>query len=266
LKLVGPAPLLAGIRPVSWAPDTVDLTEVSWLTPFDVVAIASLRARLAAEGSPPRLLMPLAPPVREYMIAVGLRGESPATGTPRGLALGLRQLPHADAWDDLLPDVVPELFGSLPDIDLARRSLDVLGELIDNAGTHGASSTGTFVCAQYYAGGSGLAQGLWLAVADAGPGIPAHLRLNPRYADLARDEELIRLARRPWVTGTRDRRGWGLVAVFEGAAGQSGGEVLICSGAGEGFFRPRPEGRPFARYRARAPHLPGTWVHARLGP
>lgn len=267
LKLVGPTPLLAGIRPVSWAPTTIDLTEVSWLTPFDVVAIASLRARLEAEGStPPRLLMPRAPAVRGYMTAVGLCGDPPATVAPRGLALGLRRLSHADAWDDLLPDVVPELFGALPDGDLARRSLDVLGELIDNAGTHGASAAGTFVCAQYYAGGSGLARGLWLGVADAGPGIPAHLRLNPRYADLARDEELIQLARRPWVTGTRDRRGWGLVAVFEGAAGQSGGEVLICSGAGEGFFRPRPEGRPFARYRARTPHLPGTWVHARLGP
>jgi hypothetical protein len=256
--------VLAGIQPVSWAPRVIDLAKVSLLTPFDVVAIASLRARLQAEGSPPEFILPRTPPVREYMSAVGLLDDK--TEVAPGLMIGLRWLPNADAWDDLLPEIIPDLFDGLPDGDLARRSLEVLSELIDNAGTHGLSTAGTFVCAQCYRGGAGLPAGLWLGVADAGPGIPAHLRLNPRYAGLEQDEQLIRLARRPWVTGTRDRRGWGLVSVFENAAGSRGGEVLIRSGGGEGFFRPRPDSPPFARYHARRPRLPGTWVHARLCP
>jgi len=264
LKLSGPAPLLRGIRPISWAPTSIDLIEVSWLTPFDVVGIASLRARLAAEGQPPTLVPPQTPAVREYATAVGLiegAGDRPA---PRGLALELLQLPTADAWDDLLGEIVPDFVSGLPD-RFGTRGLDVLSELIDNAGTHGSSPAGTFVCAQCYDGGCGLPAGLWLGVADAGLGIPGHLRLNPRYAEIDRDEELIRLARRPWVTGTRDRRGWGLVAVFEGAAGGTDGDILIHSGGGEGVFRVRPEGRPYARYSARTPRLPGTWVHVRLG-
>jgi hypothetical protein len=240
------------------------LTEVSWLTPFDVVAVASLRARLAAEGLPPTLVPPQTPAVREYLAAVGLIDDGAEKPAPRGLALALLQLPTADAWDDLLGEIAPDFVSALPD-GFGPRGLDVLGELIDNAGTHGNSEAGTFVCAQCYEGGCGLPAGLWLGVADAGPGIPGHLRLNPRYAEVDRDEELIRLARRPWVTGTRDHRGWGLVAVFEGAAGTTEGDILIRSGSGVGSFRARPQGGPFARYGARAPRLPGTWVHVRLG-
>lgn len=264
MKLSGPAPLLGGIRPISWAPTLIDLSEVSWLTPFDVVAVASLQARLRIEGRPAKLKLPRTPAVREYLAAVGLSGDGDAPAAPRGLALALTQLPTADAWDDLLGEIVPEFVGALPDA-LGPRGLDVLGELIDNAGTHGACESGTFVCAQHYEGGCGLPAGLWLGVADAGRGIPGHLRLNPRYSALDRDEELIRLARQPWVTGTRDRRGWGLVEVFESAAGRTGGDILIRSGAGEGSFRVRPGGGPFARYGPLAPRLPGTWIHARLG-
>lgn len=265
MKLSGPAPLLAGVRPVSWSPASIDLGDVSWLTPFDVVAIASLRARLSAEGQAPKLIPPRTPAVREYASSVGLIDGGAELSAPRGLALALLQLPTADAWDDLLGDIAPDFISALPG-RLGPRGLDVLSELIDNAGTHGNSPAGTFVCAQCYDGGCGLPAGLWLGVADAGRGIPEHLRLNPRYAEVDRDEELIQLARRPWVTGTRDRRGWGLVAVFEGAAGTTDGDILIRSGGGEGSFRVRPEGRPFARYGPRTPRLPGTWVNVRLGP
>jgi hypothetical protein len=242
----------------------IDLSDVSWLTPFDVVAIASLQARLRTEGRPAQLMPPQSSAVRKYMAAVGLSGDGDAPAPSRGLALALTQLPTADAWDDLLGEIVPEFVGALP-ADLGPRGLDVLGELIDNSGTHGACESGTFVCAQHYKGGCGLPAGLWLGVADAGRGIPAHLRLNPRYSAFDRDEELIRLARQPWVTGTRDRRGWGLVEVFDSSAGRTGGDILIRSGGGEGSFKVRSGGGPFARYGPLAPRLPGTWIHARLG-
>lgn len=264
MRLNGRAPLLGGIRPISWAPSSIDLSEVGWLTPFDVVAIASLQARLRKEGRPAQLTPPRTPAVHEYVAAVGLAGDGDPSVLPKGLVLALTWLPSADAWDDLLGEIVPQFVGALP-TDLGPRGLDVLGELIDNAGTHGVCESGTFVCAQHYEGGCGLPAGLWLGVADAGRGIPGHLRLNPRYTALDRDEELIRLARKPWVTGTRDRRGWGLVEVFGNAVGSTGGDILIRSGGGEGFFRVRPGGGPYARYGPLAPRLPGTWIHVRLG-
>lgn len=100
-----------------------------------------------------------------------------------------------------------------------------------------------------------------LGVVDGGPGIPAHLRSNPRYRAVEDDEQLIRLCRRPWVTGTRDRRGWGLVDVFEDAAKAGPGEVMIRSGRGQGFFRLHSMVAPYARYAALQPAVPGAWIH-----
>src|SRR5207249_3351448 len=106
--------------------------------------------------------------------------------------------------------------------------------------------------------------GIWVGIADAGVGIPAHLRGNPKYRAIRSDAELIRLARRPWVTGTPDRRGWGLVEVFKGAIVSGPSHLLIRSGRGEGQFHLREGRRMQARYRSLRRPVPGAWVHLRI--
>ena len=64
-------------RRLSWAesdpyrgrPTLIDLSEVSWLTPFDVVAIVSLQARLRIEDRHAELTLPRTPAMREYLAA-----------------------------------------------------------------------------------------------------------------------------------------------------------------------------------------------------
>jgi hypothetical protein len=272
LTLEGRAPLLSGRAPISWAPDLIDLSGLEWATPYDIVALAVICTRLAEQNQRPSLVLPENKQVRAYLVAVGLAkviggqwddADAPLTGDPP--LIPLVRLTAPDAWDDLLAGQWPDVLGTLVAPGLAQGTFEILSELADNATTHGQSPTGTFVCAQRYTGSSsGLAAGVWLGIADGGQGIPAHLRNNPKYKAIDEDEELIRLSRRPWVTGTRDRRGWGLVEVFEEAAKSGPSELVIRSGRGEGIFRLRSTTRPHARYSPLRPAIRGTWVHLRV--
>jgi hypothetical protein len=271
LKLTGSAPLFNGYAPSSWSPDRIDLSELQWATPFDVVALAVVWTRLETQGQAPTVELPNDPRVRAYLVDVGLadviggQWDADAASTADPPLIRLVRLSSADAWDDLQPELWPAAHAILDDPDLVLRTFEILGELVDNAATHGQGPAGTFVCAQRYTGASsGLPPGVWLGIADGGRGIPAHLRLNPKYRDIERDEQLIQLSRRPWVTGTRDRRGWGLVEVFEEAAKSGPSELIIRSGRAEGYFRLRSTNRPHARYRPLRPAIPGAWVHLRV--
>jgi hypothetical protein len=272
LKLQGPAPLLISRVPsVSWAPTAIDLSELTWATPFDISALAVIWTRLNEEDRAPTVVLPQDPDVRAYLVDIGLADAIPGKWGVSGASrvepplVRLTRFSEPEEWDELLPDIRPAAYAALKDSKLAKRTFDILSELIDNAATHGHSEAGTFVCAQRYTGAtSGLEPGVWLGIADGGRGIPSHLRLNPKYREIERDEELIQLARRPWVTGTRDRRGWGLVEVFEEATAAGPSDVVIRSGRGEGHFRLRAGLSPHARYRALRPAVPGAWVHLRV--
>ena len=163
-------------------------------------------------------------------------------------------------------DIWPRVAALFGDPSLTLHTMEAISELIDNAATHGRSSAGTFVCAQRYTGTtSQLPPGIWVGIADAGVGMPSHLRRNPKYRHITDDSELIRLARRPGVTGTADRRGWGLPEAFEDATEVGPSRVVIRSQRGEGGFHLRQGQSVAARYRRLSPSLRGTWVHLRVG-
>ena len=225
-----------------------------------------LWTRLDVEGRPPALIEPRDLAVGRYLREIGfteLTGakERARTATGHQPLISLTRLAAAEDWDDMLSDLWPAGV-VLPDPGLVKRMIYILSELIDNATSHGRSAAGTFIAAERHPGSAGIS----LAVADGGRGIPSHLRLNPRYREIAEDPELIRLARRPEVTGTRDRRGWGLAEVFEQAGEVGPSQVVIRSGRGQGEFLLRPDQVPYARYGGARPGIPGTWVHVRLGP
>jgi len=276
LVIAGNAPLLSGaVDASSWDQPGFDLSELSWVTPFDVAALAAVWLGLDSQGqdreTSPSVVLPRDRTVRAYLVDMGLHSFLPGDwGDGGGCAvdppwLRLTRVESADAWDDLQSDLWPVARETLGDYDLTQRTLDILGELVDNAATHGRSPVGTFVCAQTYTGTtSGLPPGVWLGIADGGVGIPAHLRRNPKYAAIARDEELIGLARKEWVTGTTDRRGWGLVEVFENATAAGPSQVVIRSGRGQGDFRLRPNARSSTRFTSLDAPVPGTWIHVRV--
>jgi hypothetical protein len=215
---------------------------------------------MATVGGPPEVLLPRNDEVRAYLVDIGLDRVIPGDwGQGGGCSveapwLPLTWLKSGDEWDDLLRDVWPATAEAFGDPKLTSNTIDLMSELIDNAATHGQSAVGTFVCGQRYTGSTSLLPpGVWVGIADAG------------VRDIADDRRLIGMARKPWVTGTADRRGWGLVEAFDGAAEVGPSWVVIRSGRGEGNFR-LAQGVPLsARYRTIAPSLPGTWIHVRVG-
>jgi anti-sigma regulatory factor (Ser/Thr protein kinase) len=106
---------------------------------------------------------------------------------------------------------------------------EILSELCDNAASHGTSQCGAFLAAQTYGNGK-----RYLAVGDLGVGIRAHLTRNPRYAGITSDERAIAMAIERDVTGTEDRRGYGLYDIQGWAAevGNGKAELHVLSGVG----------------------------------
>jgi len=273
---------LAGVAPLLTSPDnplpgdrrwTLDLERVEWVTPFDATVLALEYRRATLRGARPHVSVPLDEAVRNYAVAVGLpehvpgrwrEGSAVAVHPP---LVPLHRIDEPYEWDDLLEDLWPRVRAQLGDPAVARRMFDILGELVDNAATHGWSRAGVFVCAQIHTGTTtSLDPGIWVAVADGGVGIPEHLRRNARYASIAADEELLALARKPGVTGTADRRGYGLWETLEAAAAIGSGQVMIRSGNAEARFWVGDGRVQTARYRTLSRPLCGTWVHGVIKP
>ena len=249
----------------------MDLSNLDWVTPLDVVGIAAIWVRLSLAGDPPDVILPKKVDVRSYLVDVGLDRVIPGHwGTGGGCTgeepwLKLSQFKSSNEWDDRLRTLWPEAAIALGDPKLTTATIEIMSELIDNATTHGNSDVGTFVCAQKYSGTtSQLPAGVWIGIADAGVGIPAHLRRNAKYRDIQDDRKLIQLARKPWVTGTNERRGWGLVETFENATDVGPSHLLMRSGRGEGKFRLRSGLPVWAKYSEVKPALTGTWIHLQI--
>lgn len=278
ITLDGRAPLLV-TQPVPWplrADTAIDLARLTFVTPFDLVGLAVL---VRAAPAKPRLTVvpPEDPNVCAYLQRMDLFAilgqriavvpDLPEEGPrePNRALIELHRLEHPDEIDDLAREFWPRLRARLPQ-RLCRNLFEILGELVDNAATHGASAVGTYVAAQYYSGAtSGMLEGMWIGVGDGGIGIRAHLAGNPTYRNLDSDVAAIRVAVQKAVTGTHDRRGWGLVEVLEAAGESAPGMVVIRSGYGEGIFYVGPTGTRTARYRRLAHRTPGTWVHVLAG-
>jgi len=108
LTLQGAAPLLRHeTKPRSWDLDLLDLSCLTWTTPFDVAAIAALWRTMEVARHPPRVLMLSDPTVRAYLVDMGLPQVLPGEwGSGGGWAidppwLALFHVASSDVWDDL---------------------------------------------------------------------------------------------------------------------------------------------------------------------
>lgn len=275
VQIAGRAPLLTArenrFHRARW--NLLDLTALEWLSPFDVVVLATEYRRAVLRGAQPTTSIPVDPVMCAYAVAAGLpqhieagwpQDESVAVHPP---LVPLQRIDEPDQWDDLLEELWPRVRAQLGDARTSRHMFDILGELVDNATTHGRSPAGVFVCAQIYTGETtSLGPSVWFAVADAGVGIPDHLRRNDQYASISADDELIGLARKPGVTGTADRRGYGLWETLEAAVAIGSGQILIRSGEGEARFWFGDERIQTAHYRLLSRPVPGTWIHGAVQP
>lgn len=275
LTLSGAAPLLdpsLDLRRIA-GPCVVDLSKLTFATPLDLVAMASLLN--SATVSRVTLIPPALPLVANYLmrmdLVTSLDGRVVSSPpfppeTPRDETPSLIEVTCVKSNADVQPIIdrlMPKLATVLPDAS-CRNVFRIIGELLENATTHGNSESGCFVAGQYYSGTtSAMPPGFWIGIADAGIGFRKHLARNSAYGGL-RSTEAIRKASMWGVTGTGDpARGLGLTNVRRAAGHAAPGEVIIRSGDGEGHFFVGPHGAT-ARYRSR-PSISGTWVLALAG-
>jgi hypothetical protein len=280
IVLSGQAPLALGrAGPAGALADRetliLDLSPLKFATPLDVAGITLLANTLAPRRT--LVILPRDAFVSTYLQRIGaLDALDPSVIVTRQRAanpeyefrqpsIRLRRLLHPDDWDDIAGDVLPDLRRHLSP-QLATNVVDILGELADNAGSHGYSTAGYYVVGQYYTGAeSGMPPGMWVAVVDAGRGIRDHLSGNVRYRDAGvSDLQALRLAARAGVSGVDDARGYGLADVRRMAGEVAPGRVIIRTGQGVAFFAASPKGRT-ARYVRVVREVPGTWVLALVG-
>lgn len=251
----------------------LDLSGVDFVCPLDLVALAAWACTIPRKrrgevlfGTSPvasyldRML--LLPRLREGGWSVPEVETRPYEDLPETL-LEITALSDPHEVEDLA-DRLPRLWaGRAGDPTKSRALHFAFGELSDNATTHSGESP-IFVAAQRYSGRtSPHAARLEMAVADAGIGIPQHLRSNPAYAHLTEDREAIAKALQPGVTGTSDQRGYGFHDVITELGDVGRGELIVTSGRGQvtapfGDPARRRSSRPLDRY------VHGTWVQVRL--
>lgn len=219
------------------------------------------------------IVSPRQPHIRSYLEWMHL-----ATDLPAGCNSNLATLDAPGSSKILIPvrrlltptDVV-DLDQELGDLYLAHFNGPVarlaeaftrtVGELSDNATTHGRSSVGgSYVAAQRY-----NQQRCVLAVGDLGIGIPTHMRQV--FPELTDDGDAIRIATIEGKSGTGDpQRGIGYQYVIDGLKNEriAKGELHVWSGWG----RFRLETRSGIQERRRAWSIDeptkGTWVRLEL--
>jgi hypothetical protein len=276
LTLAGAAPLLAqslNLRKISGS-CVVDLSDLAFATPLDLVALASLLTT-ASDGASVTLIPPVDLDVSNYLqrmdLPASLDGRvivSPTflPETPRDETPSLIELTRVRRPQDVQPIIdrlMPNLATVLPEA-ACRDVFRIISELLENAATHGQCEVGSFIAAQYYTGAtSGMPPGFWIGVADAGVGFRAHMARKAEYRDLD-SIDAIRIASQPGVSSSDDpSRGLGLASVRRAAGHEARGVVIIRSGDGEGRFFVGPQGAT-ARYRP-LPKIQGTWVLALAG-
>jgi hypothetical protein len=138
-----------------------------------------------------------------------------------------------------------------------------VGELIDNAASHGASPSGAFMAAQAYSGRASGRPGLEFAVCDTGIGVLAHLRRNPAHRHLFDDRRALVEALRPGVTGTDEPRGNGLPDLLNVTNNTGIARFVLRSGTGIANVVAHRAGQVITPATS-APRVPGTWAWLRV--
>ncbi|GHC27594.1 hypothetical protein GCM10010308_50740 [Streptomyces vinaceusdrappus] len=220
----------------------LDARRLLFASPLDLTAAAATAHTHAAAGAHAALLLPESPDVTAYMrrmdllkaVPPGTRVEGSVpdeTRTDRSATL----LEVAALRPDTA-DAISQALGRMATLHLGprdgRRAFKGIGELIDNAISHGASTSGAFIAAQAYSGKTTGYRRLEIAVCDTGIGVLTHLRHNPAHAHVTTSAEALERALEPGVSGTHDTRGNGLPDLLAGTSDTAATRLVLRSGDG----------------------------------
>ncbi|WP_328674926.1 MULTISPECIES: hypothetical protein [unclassified Streptomyces] len=220
----------------------LDARRLMFASPLDLTAAAAAMHTHAAAGRETTLVLPDSPDVTAYMqrmdllkaLPHGTRVEGDVPDETRyDRSTTLLEIAHLQADT---ADVIGERLGQMAIRHLGprdgRRVFKGVGELIDNAISHGASTCGAFTAAQAYSGKTTGYRRLEIAVCDTGIGVLSHLRRNPDHAHIVTSAEALKHALRPGVSGTQDKRGNGLPDLLSGPGGSATTRLVLRSGDG----------------------------------
>ncbi len=250
----------------------LDLSALEFADPLFLLRLRGFIDWHAAEGRAVRIVPPTSTNVRNYLARMHLADDLPARcecdlGSVRGqdqshVLIPIRRLGSnldSDALDYELDALYAAHFtGRLG--GLADAFTRTVGEMCDNATTHGVSPLGAYVAAQRYAQTRAV-----LAVGDLGVGVPEHIRRAlPHLTD---DGEALAEATKEGVTATGNpHRGIGYQYVIDGIieSGIPRGELRVWAGRGQ-FRVDVRRGRETAReaWTVERPTV-GTWVRLEL--
>ena len=239
VELAGRLPMLRGDAQISTADEgqvVLDARRLMFASPLDLAAITVL-AHSSADGElPVTFLLPKDPAVTSYLQRMDVLRLLPPGTEICGPSQPEQRTDKSTVLlevSPLSPDTADEIVsrvGTLTAERLGRpaagRVFKCVGELIDNALSHGQSALGAFVAAQAYTGATSRRPGFEFAVCDTGIGVLSHLRSNPTYAAIPDVVSALACAIKPGVTGTGDDRGNGLADLLTIAQGGVGRLVL----------------------------------------
>lgn len=237
----------------------IDLTEVDFVLPGGIVAVACMARDASERGDQIKLLAPTDSQVARYASRMGLGDVLEMCDVENTLPA----VKHRSRGDVLLEcgwaedSSIGELAGlvseRLWEAGIDAQITDVLTtsvyEIADNVKVH-AGAGGGFVCAQTYRRGT-LGERIEVAIGDIGCGVRASLAARYSPAD---DEEALRLATTVSVTRLpEERRGLGLHYAARDIP-RAGGRLTLRSG--EALLGVNPD----RRYSTRCASIPGTLV------
>ncbi|WP_217575888.1 hypothetical protein [Streptomyces sp. GbtcB7] len=277
LELVGRHPLLrADLTPERHADQilTIDATRLRFVSPLDLTAVAALAHAAAAESGKSELILPANPGVTSYLQRMDLLAQLPESVNVVGA------VPFDDRSDRpaallettlLTPGTAQDVCQRVGQLAVAHlgqspgaRVASSVGELIDNAASHGCGQGGAYIAAQAYTGKTTGTRCLEVAICDNGIGVLAHLRQNPDHTDLTDSESALRRALERGVSGTREGRGNGLPDLLNQAGATGPTRLVVRSGGGlVRAARHRTGIRRVTSFTAAMP-VEGTWAWLRV--
>jgi hypothetical protein len=209
----------------------IDACDLTFASPLDLAAMVAAAHVASTTARPVALRVPSDRAVAAYLQRMDIARRLPSSAKIEGsfpsetrahLMGSLLEVTRLDAGsaEDVgarLGRLVTEHF---PDTR-GRHVFGAVGELLDNAASHGVSDTGAFVAAQTYTGKTSGSRGFEVAVADTGMGVLAHLRQNPDFTGMHSAAQALAAALEPGVSGEPNDRGYGLGDLI-GAAAASG--------------------------------------------